>query len=181
MQEKSYDFFFQAVCEHPISCDIYTDPSAALGLSPLDLAMSFNLKEDYLGLQQEPTHSTRPGAVVSQPYLEHTHIYLLPCLTCGLQKRFSGSLLILHAEIPHQTHLHSETQGYCTPVNTSYNKLTLGKQDLPRNARLEQRVLLWMFIWRNVMPELCLTWGNHSGALEACMKNPYKSQSTVGS
>lgn len=172
-------FFPQAVCEHPMSCDIYTDPSAALGLSPLDLAMSFNLKEVYL--QQAPTHSTRPGAVVSQPYLEHTHIYLLPCLTCGLQKRFSGSLLILHAEIPHQTHLHSETQGYCTPVNTSYNKLTLGKQDLPRNARLEQRVLLWMFIWRNAMPELCLTWGNHSSALEACMKNPYKSQSTVGS
>lgn len=108
MQDMSCDFFSKLYVSILCHVIFYTDPSAALCLSPLDLAMSFNLKEDYLCLQQAPTHSTRPGVAVSQLYLEHTHIYLLPCLTCGLQKRFSGSLLILHAEIPH---LHSENQG----------------------------------------------------------------------
>lgn len=132
------------------SCDVYwpfTLYYVALGLSPLDLAMSFNLKEDYLCLQLAPTHSTWPGAVVSQTYLEHIHIYLVPCLTCGLQKRFSGSLWIPHAEI---THTYTQkTQGYCTPVNAKYNRLTLGEEDLPRYGRLEQWVSRWtcLFEW----------------------------------
>jgi len=41
-----------------------------------------------------------------------------------------------------------KTQGYCTPVSTKYNRLTLGEEDLPRYGRLE--LSLWTSLFEGM-------------------------------
>lgn len=167
-------FFFQAVCEHLMSCYILYWPfccSLPLSTWPGHVIQP----ERRLSVSTTSAHTLNKARRCCKPAVFRAHSHL-PTSMFDLWITEAFLWLFVNPSCRNSTPT-LRKPGDTVPVNTSYNKLTLGEKDLPRYAGLEQRVLLWMFIWRNAMPELCLTWGNLSGTLKACLKkNPYKSK-----